>query len=197
MLISGKSKIKGIGDVIHGSVLEGTLNIGDEIRFIPSNVTAKIKSLQKYFNDVKQAIPGDHVAMTLKVSSKTTKDIIVGDVACSDKEKAIRSTKEITALVFVCGTEIVKRIRTGYRSHLFLGCDHVSCSVKEIKWKIGAKSTNNKKVDKPMFIEPGDQSQIVLTLQKAVAISKYDDFKTLGRFVSVVGTSPVFYGKVC
>eukprot|EP01084_Bolivina_argentea_P061062 111597_1 len=183
-LITGKMRIKGVGCVLSAAVKEGCCAVGDEVKFLPSGVTTQIKTMQKYYKSVADAICGDAVAITINASCN---DIMVGDVVCRVKEdQHVNMTRQVDALVFVANLGIVDRIRAGYKAHLYCGSDHVPCTVKQIKWKKVTKN-GGKKTDNPVYMQAGDQAHVVLTLQKPMAISKFDEFKCTGRFVAVSG----------
>ncbi len=93
--------IKGIGTVITGTILKGSVKVGDELRILPLNMEdVKVKSIQRFKKDVKEAYAGDRVGMALQgidakqvfrgcvLTSKDTKlkivDKIVAKIKISD-----------------------------------------------------------------------------------------------------------------
>ena len=93
--------IKGIGTVITGTVLKGSVKVGDELMILPLNIdNIKVKSIQRFKKDVKEASCGDRVGMALHgvdakqifrgciLTSKDTKlqivDKIVAKIKISD-----------------------------------------------------------------------------------------------------------------
>ena len=93
--------IKGIGTVITGTILKGSVKVGDELKILPLNMEdVKVKSLQRFKKDVKEAYAGDRVGMALHgvdakqvfrgcvLTSKDTKlkivDKIVAKIKISD-----------------------------------------------------------------------------------------------------------------
>jgi len=195
LFVTGKYKVRGVGDVVQCAVVEGAVRVGDELKFVPSNVTGTVTSMERSFRAAKEAMPGDSLSIKLKFAKGTVKDVLVGDVAVSPKETLIKKGVEVRALVFVPQTGCVKRIRVGFRSHLYIGCDHRPCVVKAINWKKG-KSTSGAEKKKPQYVEAGDQAEVVLTLCKSMAVAKFDDCKAVGRFTTVTCNAPVMYGKI-
>jgi selenocysteine-specific elongation factor len=93
--------IKGIGTVITGTILKGSVKVGDELKILPLNIEdIKVKSIQRFKKDVKEASAGDRVGMALHgvdakqifrgciLTSKDTKlqivDKIVAKIKISD-----------------------------------------------------------------------------------------------------------------
>jgi selenocysteine-specific elongation factor len=93
--------IKGIGTVITGTILKGSVKVGDELKILPLNMEdVKVKSIQRFKKDVKEAYAGDRVGMALHgvdakqvfrgcvLTSKDTKlkivDKIVAKIKISD-----------------------------------------------------------------------------------------------------------------
>ncbi len=56
---------KGAGAVVTGTLTEGRLKIGDEIEFTPSNVSARIRSMQNHNTKQETVDPGNRVAVNL------------------------------------------------------------------------------------------------------------------------------------
>ena len=192
LLVTGKYEVKGVGNIVQGVVLAGAFGVGDEFKFVPSLVSAKVESLQRGFRASEQALPGDTVSMMLKLAGTAkAADVMVGDMAVAAEDGNIKSCRELRALVFVPQTGCVKRIRAGFRSHIFLGSDHQPCVVKEIEWK-NSRSVDDAKAKEARF----GGAEVVLTLDRAMAVAKFADCKRVGRFVTVTCNAPVMYGKV-
>jgi selenocysteine-specific elongation factor len=58
--------IKGIGTVITGTILQGSIKINQNIHIIPINQSGRIKSLQIFRQDVEMAEAGDRVGIAIK-----------------------------------------------------------------------------------------------------------------------------------
>ncbi|MCD6227055.1 hypothetical protein J7J90_01010 [Candidatus Micrarchaeota archaeon] len=67
--------VKGIGTVVLGFVTHGIVKVHDTVKLLPSGVFSEIRSIQIHDVDVKQAIAGDRVGLSLKnVSVDKIKD---------------------------------------------------------------------------------------------------------------------------
>ena len=198
MFVTAKYTVKDVGDIVQGAVVEGEFNVGDEIKFLPSRVSGTIRSMQRFYRATTRALPGDTVSMKVKLEAPSeAADVRVGDIAVLPQEKKLENCLQIRAHVFVVQTRCVhdRRIRVGFRSMIYIGCDHQMCVVQNIEWK-KERSTGNSVQENPLFVEAGDDAQLVLTLNHPMAVSKFDDCKIDGRFVTVTHNMPVMYGKV-
>jgi selenocysteine-specific elongation factor len=72
--------IAGFGTVVTGTLLDGTLAVGDEIALLPGHQTARIRGLQTHRIKMEHAAPGSRVAANL--AGVQVADIQRGDVVC-------------------------------------------------------------------------------------------------------------------
>ncbi len=70
--------IAGAGTVVTGTLIDGSLSVGQEVEIVPSGLTSRIRGLQTHRSRVEKAAPGSRVAINL-VGVATT-DIIRGYV---------------------------------------------------------------------------------------------------------------------
>lgn len=81
VLISHSFHISGIGTVVTGTILRGKVKVGDKVEIEPGRRECKVRSIQIFGRDVKEASAGDRVGVTLtKVRSK---DLSRGDIIIS------------------------------------------------------------------------------------------------------------------
>jgi selenocysteine-specific elongation factor len=57
--------IKGFGTVVTGTLIEGVINLGDEIMIYPEEVVTKVRNIQVYGNQVDRAKAGQRTALNL------------------------------------------------------------------------------------------------------------------------------------
>ena len=57
--------IAGFGTVVTGTLIDGALNVGDEIAILPRNLRARIRGLQSHKTKIDHATPGSRVAVNL------------------------------------------------------------------------------------------------------------------------------------
>lgn len=109
--------ISGFGTVVTGTLLDGTLRVGDDICLVPGGATGRIRGLQTHKKGESQALPGSRVAANL--SGLAVEDVQRGQVVTRpgwlretvlvdarlrllpDLAKALRHNTELD---FYCGT---------------------------------------------------------------------------------------------
>jgi selenocysteine-specific elongation factor len=57
--------ITGFGTVVTGTLLDGSLHVGDEVELVPGGLTSRIRNLQTHKTRVLEALPGSRVAANL------------------------------------------------------------------------------------------------------------------------------------
>ena len=144
--------VTGIGCVILGYVLQGTVNIHDKLMVYPLKQEAEVRSIQMQDNDVKKAVAGDRVGLALK--GIQSKDLDRGFVISAGETVA-------DTLKLKCKTARFKgEFNAGDKVHLYVGLQSTPALVTSIG---GAASTaSNKdydveiKADKEVAYNPGD-----------------------------------------
>jgi selenocysteine-specific elongation factor len=72
--------IAGFGTVVTGTLIDGHLEIGNEILVLPAGLKGRIRGLQTHKTQVEKAIPGSRVAANL--ASVDVNRVVRGDVVC-------------------------------------------------------------------------------------------------------------------
>jgi len=223
MPVSGVYKIKGVGDVITGRIEQGKINPGVQVRFYPTGCGGKAFSIEMHHKNVEEASCGDNVGVNVKGLNKDNMPRC-GDVMAIDDIKVDpeppRQAAAFTALVFVQDhpgklnhaklekqkpkakggkgaktTDIVEVYKGGFTPSIHIRTAKAPCQMVDIKWKMG-KSTNNQKVEGPMYIEAGDQAEVVFHPKLPLVVSPFDECKPLGRIAAMDSNSLIMLGKV-
>jgi len=105
--------VRGIGTVALGNVKSGTISKHDQLKVLPGDKTAEVRSIQKHDVDFEKADVGDHVGVALKGVEAT--DLDRGTILTAE---SLKSTTEISAQ-----TEIIPFFQTQFHqgSTLHLG----------------------------------------------------------------------------
>ena len=76
--------VKGLGTVVAGTVLEGTVGLDQEVMLYPEQITAKVKSLQSHGDDMSEAYAGQRTAMLLTGINKelVQRGMVLGYPGC-------------------------------------------------------------------------------------------------------------------
>ncbi|MHC1784293.1 MAG: selenocysteine-specific translation elongation factor [Anaerolineaceae bacterium] len=72
--------IAGFGSVVTGTLLDGTLKVGDEIEVLPRRLKGRIRGLQSHKNKEDLAVPGSRTAVN--ITGIELQDLRRGDVVC-------------------------------------------------------------------------------------------------------------------
>ncbi|MDR2866588.1 MAG: translation elongation factor 1 alpha-related protein [Methanomassiliicoccaceae archaeon] len=91
--------VKGVGTVVLGSVIDGTVKKHDKLRVLPINETVILKSIQKHDIDADDGSEGEHLGMALRgIDSErldrgyvlTTDDSVKMSKVIKDRAKVVR-----------------------------------------------------------------------------------------------------------
>jgi selenocysteine-specific translation elongation factor len=85
--------VKGVGTVVLGKVLRGTINQYDNLKHLPSGADVMVKSIQMHDDDVKQAVCPARVGLSLKGIKPD--EVGRGDIITSDESLEVKSEIEI------------------------------------------------------------------------------------------------------
>jgi selenocysteine-specific elongation factor len=72
--------IKGLGTIVTGTCISGSLKVGEDIEAFPLSKRIKVKNIQAYHEDVEEVIAGQRVALNLQGIEKNeiTRGVIIG-----------------------------------------------------------------------------------------------------------------------
>ena len=93
IVIDHSFDVKGVGTVVLGKVLQGTINQYDNLKHLPSGTDVMVKSIQMHDDDVKQAVYPARVGLSLKGIKPD--EVGRGDIITSDESFEIKHELEI------------------------------------------------------------------------------------------------------
>ena len=167
--------MSGFGTVVTGTLVDGTLSVGDELEVVPRDRLVRIRGLQRHNESVDKAPPGSRVAANVIGVEKS--ELARGDVLAPPHTLA--STRRIDAHVRVLASA-PRSLRHGAEMLLHTGTSEVGCRVIVLAGDA---------------IEPGGEGWVQLYLERAIAAASQDRFvlrvpsppSTLagGRFIDV------------
>lgn len=148
--------VTGIGCVVLGYVLQGTVNMREKLTVFPLNQEAEIRSIQMQDVDVKQAQAGDRVGLALK--GIQSKDL--------DRGFLISKHEDISDVFKLkCTTARVKgEFNVNDKIHLYVGLQSTPALVMKIaagEKSVESTASNGQyevelKTDKELAYSPGD-----------------------------------------
>ncbi|MFH1225481.1 MAG: GTP-binding protein [Candidatus Diapherotrites archaeon] len=171
-----------------GRVESGRIRSGQEIVFMPSGTKTRVKSVEEYLNPAKkEAEAGESTGIT------TTEPVFAerGEIAGS-AESVPHRAKRFRANIFWLAREGIQ----------IPGEVTLKCSTQEGKAAIVSvarkmdSSTLETISENAASIEANEVAEAVIETKKEIAVEKFSDFPTLGRFVLMRGTGTVAGGTV-
>jgi selenocysteine-specific elongation factor len=148
--------ISGFGTVVTGTLVDGSLAIGDEVEIVPAGRRARIRGLQTHKEAVEVALPGSRVAINL--SGVTKEEVRRGDV--------------VAGLGLLSGSTLVD-VQFRYLPDVGRPLRHNA----EVKFFSGAAETvAHARLLGDHELSPGAEGWLQLRLAEAVALDKGDRF---------------------
>lgn len=146
--------------------------------------------------------PGDNVGVNVKALPKENMPK-AGDVMFIDGEAGDASppaaAETFRAAVFVQDHPGQLRCsvngKGGFTPSIHVRTAKAPCQLLQILWKRG-KSTSNVKVENPLFIEAGDEAEVVFAPRMPLCVDAYDVCKPLGRMAAMDSNSLIMLGRV-
>jgi selenocysteine-specific elongation factor len=157
--------MSGFGTVVTGTLVDGTLKVGDELEVVPRGRLVRVRGLQRHNSKVETAAPGSRVAANLTGIEKG--ELARGDVLVPPR--GLQSTRRVDAHVRVLASA-PRALRHGAELLLHTGTAEVGSRVVVLEGDA---------------IEPGEQGWVQLYLERAIAAAAQD------RFILRVPSPPI------
>jgi selenocysteine-specific elongation factor len=146
----------GFGTVVTGTLVDGTLSVGDELEVVPRGGLVRIRGLQRHNHSVETVLPGSRVAAN--VTGVEKHELARGDVLAAPD--SLPSTRRIDAHVRVLASA-PRPLRHGSDLLLHTGTAEVGCRAIVLSGDA---------------IEPGTEGWVQLYLDRAIAARAQDRF---------------------
>jgi elongation factor 1-alpha len=191
--ISNIYNIKGVGQIICGTVEQGTLLPGDIVGIVPSGLKdKKIFSIEQHKKVLDKAGPGDSVGLSIKGITKDEK-VQPGDIIFVQKDGVLKPTKSFTAMVSV--QEHPGVLKPGYAPVVFCRTAKVACKMTKILWKMG-KKTGMQKVENPPELSQYEQAEVEFEPSQPLFVEPFEKCAALGRIAVMDSNRLKMLGKV-
>jgi elongation factor 1-alpha len=191
--ISNIYNIKGVGQIICGTVEQGTLRPGDVIGIVPSGLTnKKMFSIEQHKKVLDSAGPGNSVGMSIKGIAKDEK-VNPGDIIYLEKEGALAPIASFTAMVAV--QEHPGVLKPGYCPVIFSRTAKVACKMTKILWK-QSKKTGGAKVDNPPALSQFENAEVEFEPTAPLFLEPFEKCAALGRIAVMDSNRLKMLGKV-
>merc|ERR1712137_235570 len=191
--ISNIYNIKGVGQIICGTVEQGTIKPGDVIGIVPTGLKGKkIFSIEQHKKVLDSAGPGNSVGMSIKGIAKDEK-VQPGDIIYNEKDGELKPIKSFTALVAV--QEHPGVLKPGYCPVIFSRTAKVACKMTKILWK-QSKKTGGAKVDNPTELSQFESAEVEFEPTAPLFVEPFAKCASLGRFAVMDSNRLKMLGKV-
>jgi selenocysteine-specific elongation factor len=148
--------MSGFGTVVTGTLVDGSLSLGEELQVVPGDRTVRVRGLQQHNRKVETAAPGSRVAANLTGVEKD--QLARGDVLA--RPKTLEATRRVDATVRVLASAS-QSLRHGTQLLLHTGTAEVGCRV------IVLDSDE---------IAAGSEGWVQLYLERPIAAAEHDRF---------------------
>lgn len=148
--------MSGFGTVVTGTLVDGSLSVGDEMEIAPSGKTTRVRGLQQHNRKVESVGPGSRVAANLAGVEKT--DLARGDVLA--RPQMLHVVRRADAKVRVLASA-AHPLRHGGEMLLHVGTAEVGCRMI----LLGSDA-----------IAPGEEGWVQLYLERPIAAAAHDRF---------------------
>jgi sulfate adenylyltransferase large subunit len=163
--------------VFVGRIESGRLSEGDELLFLPSQKTGKVKAIEKWHAPkVKQSSAGESVGFVLEDQIFVER----GEVVCHAKAKP-RVTSSFLAHLFWMGNQ---HLQTGTKLLLKLTTQEVECYVSSVL-KVINSSTLEEVASTSHEVAKNEVAEVIIQTKKPVVFDLFDEINETGRFVLV------------
>jgi selenocysteine-specific elongation factor len=146
--------MSGFGTVVTGTLVDGSISVGDELEAVPRGRLVRVRGLQRHNRNVDSASPGSRLAVN--VSGVEKNELARGDVL--SPPPMLQSTRRVDAHVRVLSSA-PRALRHGAEMMLHTGTTEVGCRVIVLATDA---------------IEPGGDGWVQLYLERAIAAAAGD-----------------------
>ncbi len=159
-----------------GRIESGSVSVGDEVLFSPSNKKTRVTSIEKWHAPVQtKAVVGESIGLTLEDPIFAER----GEMVCAAGKSAPQVGSRFVANIFWMGSEHLEK---GGKYLLKITTEEVECVVDSIL-KVINSSTLEEAGGHSKAVAKNEVAEIILRTKKPVAFDKFDSITATGRFV--------------
>lgn len=180
MFVQGVYKFTAEGDnrrIIAGTINSGTINVGDEIIFLPSGKKSKVKSIEKFNRPSPQSAScGESIGITLTTQIYVTPS----ELACRADEVNPYTADKFKANIFWMGKNPLVK---GKNYKLKIGTNKVNVVAEEIESVLDASTLE--KSENRNEVQRHEVAQCVFQTVKPISFDTINGITSTSRFVIV------------
>lgn len=198
MSVSDCLKIKGVGDVICGQIVSGSIVPNTEVKFIPTDSASnkcrgKVFSIEMHKRSVPRAGPGDNVGLNVKGLDKGNMPR-KGDVMILVKDDTLKQVKS-----FTCQVQLLDipgdGLKVKYTPTIFCKTARAACKLTKINWKMG-KETGGKKLEGAQILKSNEMAELEFEPQQPIIVDTFSNSPPYARIAIFEGLGAAMLGKV-
>jgi selenocysteine-specific elongation factor len=148
--------LAGFGTVVTGTLLDGSLRLGDDVELLPGKLRTRVRGLQTHNRKVEVAPPGGRTAVNL--AGLTLEDVQRGNVVAYPGR--IKPTRALDVKVRLI-PDALRGLKNGDEVDLFTGASEALAKVSLLETK---------------ELQPGEEGWVRLRLRDPLAVAKGDKF---------------------
>lgn len=180
MPISACYKIRGVGTVVSGRVISGSLAVGDEVSLIPlggKDSVMKVKSIEIFRSSRTRARAGDLVGVAIPIPYEQ----VHRGFCLVKKGDPISGTTCFTAqLKLVPGSNVT--VKVGFNPFVYVTTASFSAKVVKLISKMDAR-TGQVLEENPAQGQPGDIVMVQMETENPVALDGFAQCPPMGRLI--------------
>eukprot|EP00567_Pseudictyota_dubia_P013551 CAMPEP_0197449894 /NCGR_PEP_ID=MMETSP1175-20131217/23264_1 /TAXON_ID=1003142 /ORGANISM="Triceratium dubium, Strain CCMP147" /LENGTH=454 /DNA_ID=CAMNT_0042982163 /DNA_START=90 /DNA_END=1454 /DNA_ORIENTATION=- len=190
--VSDIYNIKGIGQIIAGTVEQGTIRPGDVVGIAPAGLKGKkVFSIEQHKKVLDSAGPGNSVGMSIRGIAKD-ETVSTGDIIYLERNGECKPVKSFRALVAV--QEHPGVLKIGYCPLIFSRTAKVACKMTKILWK-QSKKTGGQKVENPSELTQFETAEVEFEPTHPLFLEPFENCAALGRIAVMDSNRLKMLGK--
>lgn len=163
--------------IFAGTVVSGSLKVGDQVTFLPSGKSSRVRSIESFNTPVKMtASAGEAAGFTLE----TQIYVKPGEVAVVDGVSSVKTSSQFRANVFWLAN---RPFEAGRQYKLKLAASKAPVVIESIEKLIDARSLDSSQ--EKNSIERHEAATVVLRTSDLIAFDTFENNEPLGRFVII------------
>ncbi|OIO38341.1 MAG: hypothetical protein AUJ71_03315 [Candidatus Omnitrophica bacterium CG1_02_49_16] len=167
--------------IIAGRVETGTISVGDEVLFLPSGKSARIKTFERWHPSADKPAPrsvcaGESIGFTMEEQIFVER----GEIGCIASQ-TMTVSDHFQANIFWMGN---RHLEKGGKVLLKIATQEVECVVESILRVINS-STLEEISKNSHEVAKNEVAEVILSTKKLIAFDTYDEIPETGRFVLV------------
>ena len=166
------------GSVVRGKIEQGTLQMGDKLKILPSQARGDVIQVEMHHQIIKVGVPGDKVGVSVR--DVEAEDIERGSIVTNPKDQPVKQVTSFTAQIVVVNHPSV--IKVGYTPLVHCHSARVACRFEKLI-SIVDKAKGEEVVKKPPHIATGDAAIVELVPERPAVYEPFNECPPLGRFV--------------